>query len=108
MEEQIKDTDNSNTQHTHKGHGHSHPNSKAVSDRLARAAGHLEAVKRMVDRGDDCSQILIQLAAVRSAINNAGKLILVDHLEHCIVDAVELKDYEKLKDFEEAIKQFIK
>jgi len=87
---------------------HSHPHSKAVSDRLARAIGHLEAVKRMVDNGDDCSQILIQLTAVRSAINNAGKLVLMDHLEHCIVDAIEHEDYEKLKEFEKAIKTFVK
>ena len=65
--------------HDHtEGHGHHHPNSKAVSNRLARAIGHLEAVKRMVDREEDCAEILIQLAAVRSAINNAGKVILME------------------------------
>ena len=77
-------------------HGHTHPNAKAVSNRLARAIGHLESVKRMVDRGEDCSEILVQLAAVRSAIQNAGKVILMDHLNHCIVD------------FGEAIKKFVK
>ena len=40
--------------HDHaEGHRHHHPNSKAVSNRLARAIGHLEAVKRMVDREED-------------------------------------------------------
>ena len=90
------------------GHGHHHPNSKAVSNRLARAIGHLEAVKRMVDREDDCSEILTQLAAVRSAINNAGKVILMDHLNHCIVDAVEENDMEKIKEFGDAIQKFVK
>ena len=81
-------------EHDHEhGHGHHHPNSKAVSNRLARAIGHLEAVKRMVDREEDCSEILTQLAAVRSAINNAGKVILMDPLNHCIVEAVEDEDY---------------
>lgn len=97
--------------HTHPhehGHDHIHPNAKAVSNRLAKAIGHLEAVKRMVDRGEDCSEILVQLAAVRSAINNAGKVILMDHLNHCMVDAVEDGDLEKLKEFSEAIKIFIK
>ena len=43
--------------HDHtEGHGHHHPNSKAVSNRLARAIGHLEAVKRMVDREEDCAE----------------------------------------------------
>ena len=89
-------------------HEHSHPNAKAVSNRLARAIGHLESVKRMVDRGEDCSEILVQLAAVRSAINNAGKVILMDHLNHCIVDAVEDRDFDKIEEFGEAIKKFVK
>lgn len=94
-------------EHEH-GHGHHHPNSKAVSNRLARAIGHLEAVKRMVDREEDCSEILTQLAAVRSAINNAGKVILMDHLNHCIVEAVEEEDYDKIKEFGDAIQKFVK
>lgn len=95
--------------HDHtEGHGHHHLNSKAVSNRLARAIGHLEAVKRMVDREEDCAEILIQLAAVRSAINNAGKVILMDHLNHCIVEAVEDDDLDKIKEFGDAIQKFIK
>ena len=95
------------TSHEH-GHGHHHPNSKAVSNRLARAIGHLEAVKRMVDREDDCSEILTQLAAVRSAINNAGKVLLMDNLNHCIIEAVEDEDYDKIKEFGDAIQKFVK
>lgn len=96
-------------EHSHEHHhDHVHPNAKAVSNRLAKAIGHLEAVKNMVDRGEDCSQVLIQLAAVRSAINNAGKVILMDHLNHCIVDAVEDGDMEKIKEFSEAIQRFVK
>lgn len=93
---------------TQRAHGPHHPNSKAVSNRLARAIGHLEAVKRMVDREEDCAEILIQLAAVRSAINNAGKVILMDHLNHCIVEAVEDDDLDKIKEFGDAIQKFIK
>jgi len=95
-------------EHIHKEYNHKHPNSKAVSNRLAKAIGHLETVKRMVDDGEDCSEILIQLSAVKSAINNAGKVILLDHLNHCVVDAVTEGDYEKLKEFGEAIKRFVK
>ncbi|BBF44875.1 hypothetical protein lbkm_3614 [Lachnospiraceae bacterium KM106-2] len=97
--------------HTHSHshhHDHNHPNAKAVSNRLARAIGHLEVVKRMVDDGEDCSQVLIQLAAVRSAINNAGKVLLMDHIDHCIVEAVEEGDSAKIEELNEAIKKFIK
>lgn len=89
-------------------HGHDHPNAKAVSNRLAKAIGHLEAVKRMVDRGEDCSQILIQLAAVKSAVNNAGKVLLMDHISHCIVHAVAEGDMEKVDELNDAIRQFVK
>lgn len=54
--------------HVHK-HIHSEEEKRAVINRISRAAGHLEAVKRMVERDEDCSEVLIQLAAVRNAIN---------------------------------------
>ena len=50
-------------------HGHIHENQKAVINRLARAIGHLNKVKRMVEEGYDCTEVLVQLAAVRSAID---------------------------------------
>ena len=43
----------------HHGHGHVHENQRAVINRLARAIGHLEKVKRMVEEGYDCSEVLI-------------------------------------------------
>ena len=77
--------------HTHP-HTHDHTQTKAVVNRLARAIGHLESVKRMVEEGRDCSEVLVQLSAVRSAINGVSKIILKDHLEHCVVDAVKEND----------------
>jgi len=93
--------------HDH-GHTHSHEHTRAVVNRLARAIGHLERVKAMVEEGRDCSEVLIQLAAVRSALNNTGKVILKDHLEHCIVDAVEHRDWETIEELNRAIEQFVK
>ena len=92
--------------HTHEeahehGHSHSHPHhhesTKAVLNRMNRAIGHMEAVKTMIEDGRDCSEVLIQIAAVRSAINNIGKIILEDHINHCLV-----------KDLNEAINKFVK
>ena len=89
-------------------HGHVHANQKAVINRLARAIGHLEKVKRMVEDGVDCSEVLIQLSAVRSALTSTGKVILEDHLRHCIVDAVEEGNLQAIADLERAIDQFMK
>ena len=75
---------------------------------MNRAIGHMESIKTMIESGRDCSEVLIQIAAVRSAINNIGKIILEDHINHCIVDAVETGDDQALKDLNEAINKFIK
>ena len=93
--------------HEH-GHTHSHTQTRAVVNRLARAIGHLERVKAMVEEGRDCSEVLIQLSAVRSALNNTGKVILKDHLEHCIVDALETRDRAAIDELNRAIEQFVK
>ena len=89
-------------------HGHVHENQKAVINRLARAIGHLEKVKRMVEEGYDCSEVLVQLAAVRSAIDNTGKVILQDHMRHCMVDAVAAGDSEAIEDLCRAIEKYMK
>lgn len=96
-------------EHTHEhGHHHSHENTRAVVNRLNRAIGHLEAVRNMVEDGRDCSEVLIQIAAVRSAINNIGKIILEDHINHCVVDAIETGDKQVLSDLNNAINKFVK
>lgn len=96
------------TQDASEPHGHVHENTKAVLNRLSRAIGHLESVKRMVEDGRDCSEVLVQIAAVRSAINNIGKVILQDHIQHCLVEAVEQDDEQALEDLCQAIDKFIK
>ena len=89
-------------------HKHSHQNTRAVLNRLSRATGHLESVRRMVETGKDCSEVLIQLSAVIAALNNAGKVILKDHIEHCILDAVESGDNNAIENLNKAIDRFIK
>ena len=111
-EADVHDADH-NHEHAHshdhaEGHGHVHENTQAVLNRLSRAIGHLESVRRMVENGRDCSEVLIQIAAVRSAINNIGKVILQDHIQHCIVDAVEHDDEQALDALCQAIDKFVK
>ena len=94
--------------HGEHGHTHSHEHTKAVLNRLSRAIGHLESVKKMVEDGRDCSEVLVQLAAVRSALNSTGRTILKDHLQHCIVDAIENNDQATIDKLNDAIDQFMK
>ena len=89
-------------------HPHVHESKKNVVNRLARAIGHLEKVKRMVEDDCDCAEVLIQIAAVRAAIENTGKVILQDHIQHCIVDAVEEGDDQAIASLCAAIDKFMK
>ncbi|MBC5660439.1 metal-sensing transcriptional repressor [Anaerosacchariphilus sp. NSJ-68] len=107
--EEHSHTDGHSHEHSHShGHTHTHQNTKAVLNRLSRAIGHMESIKRMVEDGRDCSEVLVQLSAVKAAINNTAKVILKDHIEHCMVDAVESGDHEAIEELTAAIDRFIK
>ena len=86
-------------------HTHPHTQTKAVLNRLSRAIGHLESVKRMIEDGRDCTEVLVQIAAVRSALSSTAKVILKDHLEHCISD--DQSASEQLQALNEAIDKFM-
>ena len=98
--------------HTHVHHApdtsHSHTQIKAVTNRLARISGHVDAIKRMVEDGRDCSEILIQLAAVDSAIMSVSKVVLKDHIDHCLVDAVQHGDTKSIDELKKAIETLMK
>lgn len=96
--------------HSHGAHSHTHSPEeiRAVINRLSRAIGHLESVKNMVAEGRDCSEVLVQLSAVRSALNNTGILILQSHINHCIVDAVQEGDMSAVVDLNNAIQRYFK
>lgn len=89
-------------------HEHHHENTKDVVNRLSRAIGHLEGVRKMVEEERDCSDVLIQLAAVRAAINRAGQVLLQDHINHCVREAMETGDDATLQKLNRAIEQFLK
>lgn len=56
----------------------------------------------MVQDHRDCSEVLVQVAAVRSAINKVGKVILEDHIENCLFQDIEsqkdIEAWESIKD----------
>ncbi|MDR1944269.1 MAG: metal-sensing transcriptional repressor [Synergistaceae bacterium] len=87
---------------------HSEKEQKAVMNRISRVIGHLESIKQMVENDRDCSEILVQLSAVRSAITGVGRTVMMHHLEHCIVDAMQNNEQERIEELKKAIDRFIK
>lgn len=95
----------------HCAHEHHHVHDPAVKkreiNRISRVIGHLEYVKRMIEADEDCSEVLMQLSAVRSALNGLGKQIINEHLSHCIAHAIEEGDTQAVEDFQAAIGKYL-
>ena len=86
---------------------HTHEHTKAVLNRMSRAIGHMNAVKKMIEDGRDCSDVLIQLSAIKSEITGVSKVILKDHIDHCIVDAVKENDENAIEHLKGAIDKLL-
>jgi len=85
-----------------------HKQRKNARDRLVRAEGHLRGVIKMLDEEKECPDILLQLAAVKAALDKASLVILEDHLEHCLVEAVKSGDVEpQLDELKGALEKLI-
>jgi DNA-binding FrmR family transcriptional regulator len=59
-----------------------------IQNRLSRIEGHVRGVKRMLDEHQDCESILIQLAAIKSALNQVIIKVLEGHMETCVMECV--------------------
>ena len=87
---------------------HEHKQTRAIVNRLSRIEGHIRSVKKMVEEGRDCSDVLIQLSAVRSAIDKVGRVVLEDHLESCLFHVGVLpKDNEIWASVKEALDVYL-
>lgn len=84
-----------------------HTHRKAALHRIARATGHMNFIRSMIEGGRDCSEILIQLSAVRAEITNLSKLILKDHIDHCIIDAVTEGDDQSIENLKNAVDKLL-
>lgn len=87
---------------------HVHKERKNVINRLSRISGHAEAIKKMYEEEKDCEDILIQITAVKSALNNVGKIILQDHIDSCLAKAIEDGDTEAIHKLNSAIDKFMR
>ena len=87
---------------------HIHEHHQNVLNRLARIEGHIGGIRRMVEDGKPCPDLLIQVAAVRSALNGVGRLILQDHIRGCMLDAAAKGDFENAyHELEESLSRLI-
>jgi len=85
-----------------------HKKREDILKRLAKIEGHVHGIRRMIEEDKECPDILLQLAAVRAAINKVGRLVLEDHIEICVVQASkEGKVEESVMELKDALIKFM-
>ena len=70
-------------------HVHSEESLRRIANRLSRIEGHIRGIKRMVQESEPCPDVLVQLAAVRGAIDRVSRIILDEHLTECVARAAK-------------------
>ncbi|NLO96570.1 MAG: metal-sensitive transcriptional regulator [Peptococcaceae bacterium] len=76
--------------------------------RLKRIEGQVKGLQRMINEGKCCDEILIQVAAVRAAINKVGILIFEEHSKTCLKDALKDDNEQALTNLIEVLNKFVK
>ena len=80
--------------------------SENLHRRFKKIIGQIQAIDRMIDEDIPCEDVRSQISAAKSALNKAGQVVLEGHITHCIKDAIEENDEEKLKNFTKALERF--
>lgn len=84
------------------------PTGEDVAKRLARIAGHAASLQRLWEEGRDCEEMLTQISAVRAALEQAGKVILEHHIDHCVTEALERgRTDEAVRDLKKALDRLL-
>lgn len=82
----------------------SHSQTTNFLKRLAKIKGHIDGIYKMVEGDRPCSEVIVQIVAVRAALNEVAKTILKDHASHCLVDAAQGSDNDpQLLSFRKAL-----
>lgn len=101
-------TDNHHQDNHHHGHIHSEESQRKVINRLSRIEGHVRGIKTMIREDRDCPEVLIQIAAIRGALDRVARLILDEHLSECITRAAQEGNMEtEIEALKSALDRFL-
>jgi CsoR family transcriptional regulator, copper-sensing transcriptional repressor len=112
-------TDGSDGFHTHassdphsEGHSHVHVHSeeslRRLVNRLSRVEGHIRGIKTMVQESRPCPEVLLQIAAVRGALDRVARIVLDEHLSECLARAAKEGHIEdEIEELKAALDRFL-
>jgi DNA-binding FrmR family transcriptional regulator len=106
------DHDHDHPSHEHGTSSHPHVHSeeslRRIVNRLSRIEGHIRGIKTMVQESRPCPDVLVQVAAVRGALDRVARIILDEHLTQCIARAAEEGDIEaEIEELKTALDRFL-
>ena len=85
-----------------------HTKREDVIKRLARIEGHLRGIGRMVEEDKSCPEVLLQLAAIRAALDKVARMVFEDHVETCVSKAIKEGAGENaVAELKEALARFL-
>jgi CsoR family transcriptional regulator, copper-sensing transcriptional repressor len=117
--QQVEDSHDRHTNHEHPDHPpehgeltHSHIHSeeslRRIVNRLSRIEGHVRGIKTMVQQSSPCPDVLLQIAAVRGALDRVARIVLDEHLTECISRAAKEGNMEvEIKQLKAALDRFL-
>ncbi len=100
-----------NEQQVGQAHGYIKAKDKEkLRNRLKRIEGQVRGVQRMIDEEAYCIDILTQISSYIAASEKVASMVLKDHMDHCVREALEdgTKAEEKVRELQEAVERFIK
>ncbi|MBD2183710.1 metal-sensitive transcriptional regulator [Planktothrix sp. FACHB-1355] len=94
--------------HSTHSHVHSEESLRRVVNRLSRIEGHVRGIKNMVQESKPCPDVLVQIAAVRGALDRVARMILDEHLTECIARAAKEGNIEvEIEELKAALDRFL-
>ncbi len=92
---------------THR-HVHDEESLRRIVNRLSRIEGHIRGIKTMVQESRPCPEVLVQVAAVRGALDRVARIILDEHLTQCIARAAQEGNIEvEIEELKAALDRFL-
>ena len=101
-------SDRTDSGHSHHTHVHSEESLRKIVNRLSRIEGHIRGIKSMVQESRPCPDVLVQIAAVRGALDRVARMILDEHLTECIARAAKEGNIEtEIEELKAALDRFL-
>ncbi|SFE02658.1 DNA-binding transcriptional regulator, FrmR family [Paenibacillus catalpae] len=102
LEETCCHTDSNRKSH------HSEKTKSNLTSRLNRIEGQIRGIKGLIEKDTYCDDVLNQIAAVQSALNSVGKILLEHHMNSCVIERIQEGDNEVIKELMVTMNKLIK